>query len=105
MQASPIPFRIWLYAMYKMSSARKGVSGSKLATEIGITQKSAWFMLRRIREACDNNGVKINGEVEIDDSYIGSKEKSNHSNKKLKARRGAVDKQAALGMKERGRQG
>jgi len=52
MERSKIPLRLWLYTMYLMVTARKGVSSLQLSKEIGITQKSAWFMLHRLREAC-----------------------------------------------------
>ena len=57
MQSSAIPVRMWLYTMYKMSVSRKGLSSLQLAKDIGVTQKSAWYMLYRLREACDLNGV------------------------------------------------
>ena len=50
--ASKIPLHKWVYAMYLLVTARKGISSMQLAKEIGITQKSAWFMLQRLREAC-----------------------------------------------------
>ena len=51
-ERSHIPLHKWLYAMYLLVTARKGISSLQLAKEIGVTQKSAWFMLHRLREAC-----------------------------------------------------
>ena len=51
-ERSHIPLHKWLYAMYLLVTARKGISSLQLAKEIGVTQKSAWFMLQRLREAC-----------------------------------------------------
>ena len=54
-ERSHIPLHKWLYAMYLLVTARKGISSLQLSKELGITQKSAWFMLQRIREACGND--------------------------------------------------
>ena len=51
-ERSHIPLHKWVYAMYLLVTARKGISSMQLAKEIGVTQKSAWFMLQRLREAC-----------------------------------------------------
>ena len=101
-ERSHISLDKWLYAMYLLQTARKGVSSLQLSKELGITQKSAWFMLHRLREACNIETEKMGGEVEIDEVYIGGLEKNKHESKKLRAGRGAVGKQPVLGMRERG---
>ena len=76
-----------------------------LAKEIGVTQKTAWFVLGRLREACggpDGPLDKLRGEVEIDECFVGGLEANKHEDKKLNAGRGAVGKVAVLGMRERG---
>lgn len=101
-ERSHIPLHKWLYAMYLLVTARKGISSMQLAKEIGVTQKSAWFMLQRLREACGTDTDKLNGIVEIDETFVGGLEANKHEHKKLNQGRGAVGKSAVLGMRERG---
>ena len=101
-ERSHVPLNKWLYAMYLLVTARKGISSMQLAKEIGITQKSAWFVLQRLREACSGKLEKLQGIIEIDEMYIGGKEANKHEHKKLKAGRGTVGKTAVIGMRERG---
>jgi transposase-like protein len=102
-ERSHVPLHKWIYAMYLLVTARKGISSMQLAKEIGITQKSAWFVLHRLREACGGDDLsKLKGIIEIDETYVGGIEKNKHESKKLKAGRGTVGKTAVLGMRERG---
>jgi transposase-like protein len=101
-ERSHVPLHKWVYAMYLLVTARKGISSMQLAKEIGITQKSAWFLLHRLREACGHDFKKLCGIIEIDETFVGGIEANKHENKKLKAGRGTVGKTAVLGMRERG---
>lgn len=101
-ERSHVPLHKWVYAMYLLVTARKGISSMQLAKEIGITQKSAWFVLHRLREACEGKLEALRGTIEIDESFFGGKEGNKHEKKKLKAGRGSVGKKAVLGMRERG---
>jgi transposase-like protein len=102
-ERSHVPLHKWIYAMYLLVTARKGISSMQLAKEIGITQKSAWFVLHRLREACGGRDLKkLAGIIEIDETFIGGKEGNKHENKKLKAGPGPVGKTPVLGMRERG---
>src|SRR6202142_3010082 len=101
-ERSHVPLHKWIYAMYLLVTARKGISSLQLGKEIGITQKSAWFVLHRLREACGSKLEMLQGIVEIDECFVGGLEKNKHETKKLKAGRGPVGKTPVLGMRERG---
>lgn len=102
MEGSPVPVRMWLFAMYLMATSRKGLSSIALAKQLGVTQKTAWFMAHRIREACEEN-EQLKGTVEADEVYIGPRVKSMHlKDRKAWQGRGVANKVPVVGMKERG---
>ncbi len=102
-ERSHVPLHKWIYAMYLLVTARKGISSMQLAKEIGITQKSAWFVLQRLREACGDNLAVLRGIIEIDEMFVGGKESNKHADKKLpNGGRGPDGKAIVLGMRERG---
>lgn len=103
-ERSHIGLRKWLYAIYLLETSRKGISSLQLSKEIGVTQKSAWFLLHRLRAACDIRAIKLSGFVEIDETDIGGKQRNRHDDKPPH-KTGGSRKQAVLGMRERERKG
>ena len=101
MEGSKLAYRAWAVGIYLFSTNIKGVSSMRLHRELGITQKSAWFMLARLRKAYEASIGPFSGAVEVDETYIGGLEKNKHASKKLRAGRGAVGKTAVVGVKER----
>ncbi len=103
LEGTKIPLRIWIAAMYLHTAHKKGVSSIQMAKDLGITQKTAWFLLHRIREV-SKTGSLLSGTVEADETYIGGK----HSNKHKKERdelnkkgTGYVNKQPVFAMVNR----
>jgi len=103
MEESGLPLRKWLLAIHIMTTARKGISSVQFAKDVGVSQKTAWFLAQRIRKACAvEDDLPLAGDVEADEAYFGGQERFKHADKKLRAGRGAVGKVAVFGMRERG---
>ena len=81
---SPLPLQKWLPALWLLTNCKNGISSYELGRALGITQKSAWFMLHRLRLALQQveDGGKMGGHIEIDETYIGGKARNMHAKKR-----------------------
>lgn len=106
MEDSPITLDKWLMAMWLVTNCKNGVSSYEIARDIDVTQKSAWFMLHRIRLAMQDDffGSKLSGEVEVDETFIGGKARNMHISERKRriTATGTKDKTAVMGILERG---
>src|SRR6266536_2034284 len=102
---SPLGLDKWLAAMWMIANSKNGVSSHEMARSLGITQKSAWFLLHRIRLAMQTGTLqKLDGEIEVDETFIGGKARNMH--KDVRARKitgtGGKDKAIVAGVLQRG---
>lgn len=112
MEDSPIGLDRWLAAIWLIANAKNGISSCELARSLGMTQKSAWFVLHRIRKAMQNGSLnKLSGHVEVDETYIGGKARNMHRSALAKrvaefatpltGRNQNIGKMAVMGLLER----
>lgn len=105
MEGSNLGARTWLLAIYLLTTNLKGIASTKLASDLNISQKTAWHLAHRIRETWAQQasiGGDNSGAVEIDETYIGGRESNKPKSKRLNQGRGAVGKAIVIGAKERG---
>jgi transposase-like protein len=109
MEDSPLDLDKWLPAMWLVASNRNGISSWELHRALGVTQKTAWFLLHRVRLAMQDEltGGNLSGEVEVDETFIGGKARNMHKGRKLRVQaeggRNMGGKSVVLGMLERGK--
>lgn len=104
-EGSKLSLRKWFYAIYVILGNKKGISSCQLARNIGVTQKTAWKMIQKVHSCLDfNTSQALEGEVEVDETYIGGTERFKHSNKKIKNAKGrsTKGKTPVFGMIQRG---
>ena len=107
-EESPIPLSKWMVALWMLVNCRNGISSYEVARDLGITQKSAWFMLHRLRLALqETHTTKLGGlsgaPVEVDETFIGGKARNMHKERRLRMRvRDLASKTIVMGMLERG---
>jgi len=91
---SSTPLKLWFYGVYLMASTRCGISAKQLERELGVTYKTAWRMFNKIRSMLTDDGKKIDGEAEADETYVGGRRKG-------KRGRGAAGKAIVAGVVQR----
>src|SRR5713226_827662 len=107
MEDSPISLDKWLTALWLIVNCKNGISSCEVARDLGITQKSAWFLDHRIRFSLHNGSFeKLSGHVEVDETFIGGKARNMHvaERKRRITGTGGKDKTAVMGIVERGGQ-
>ncbi len=101
MHGSKLSLGTWAVAYFLFTTHLKGVSSMKLHRDLGVTQKTAWHLAHRIREVWQEKSDPFVGPVEVDETFMGGKERNKHASKKMKAGRGPVGKTAVIGAKDR----
>ena len=99
---SPVPLGKWLIALWMEANSKNAISSHEIHRAIGVSQKTAWFVLHRIRLALQHGMfTKMTGEVEVDETFIGGRARNMHAGKRKAKGRGAVGKAVVMGLLQR----
>jgi len=99
---SSLPLEKWLPAVWLLANCKNGISSYELQRALGVTQKSAWFMLYRIRKAMQSGSfMKLGGEAEVDETFIGGKARNIHKREACCTGTGGKDKTVGRGLPKR----
>jgi transposase-like protein len=100
---SKIELRVWLLAIWLITSHKKGIASTTLAKDLGVTQKTAWFMTQRLRYAIRTKSFNapLDGDIEADEMYHGGRERNKHASKREGGKQGGSGKVAVLGILQR----
>ncbi len=99
---SSTSLHLWFYAMYLITSTRCGISAKQLGRELGVTYKTAWRIFNRLRYSLADDGGKLSGEIEMDESYFGGKDRNKRLSKRMGREGHFKGKSAVFGMVQRG---
>lgn len=104
LENTKIDLRLWFATIYLATAHKKGISSHQLSRDLNITQKTAWFLLHRVREMFKNTAPEmLEGKIECDETFVGGKNKNRHANKKIEGSQGrsAADKTPVIGIAQK----